>query len=89
MDFNRNHFFMAGLVILCLGVQSRLFESYTLNERVSAIINKQASPSTQFMASIGPTPRKVVNPPPWLGLALISVGSVLVLHSLAMPKPGG
>ena len=47
-----------------------------------------AVPAVALMgdASIG---RKVVQPPQWLGYALLSVGSVLVLHSLAMPKPGG
>jgi hypothetical protein len=32
-------------------------------------------------------PRKVLQPPEWLGWAIISVGAVFVLHSLAMPKP--
>ena len=29
-----------------------------------------------------------VEPPSWLGWALVSVGSVLILHSLALKKPG-
>jgi hypothetical protein len=33
-------------------------------------------------------PRKKVRPPGWLAWALISVGGVFVLHSLAMKKPG-
>jgi hypothetical protein len=33
-------------------------------------------------------PRKVLQPPEWLGWCLISVGAVLVLHSLAMNRPG-
>ena len=40
-------------------------------------------------ASMGPTPRRTIHPPEWIGYALLSVGSVLVLHSLAMKKPGG
>ena len=35
MEFNRNHFFALGLVLLLLGVQLRNFESFTLNERTS------------------------------------------------------
>jgi hypothetical protein len=31
---------------------------------------------------------KVVQPPEWLAWCLISVGAVLCLHSLAMPRPG-
>jgi hypothetical protein len=30
-----------------------------------------------------------VKPPEWLGWCLMSVGAVLALHSLSMPKPGG
>ena len=30
-----------------------------------------------------------VKPPEWLGWCLLSLGAVLVLHSWAMPKPGG
>jgi hypothetical protein len=37
---------------------------------------------------VGPTPRRTLRPPTWLGFALISIGAVLVLHSLAMKKPG-
>jgi hypothetical protein len=91
MDFNRNHYLMAGLVVLCLGVQFRMVESYVLNEKVSALMASHAPPSkpSQFLPSVGPTPRKEFRPPQWLGWALMSVGSVLILHSLAMPKPGG
>jgi hypothetical protein len=32
--------------------------------------------------------RKVVKPPRWLGLALMSVGSVLTLKSLSMKNAG-
>ena len=34
-------------------------------------------------------PRKVLQPPEWLGWCLMSVGAVLILHSLAMKGPGG
>ena len=33
-------------------------------------------------------PRKVLQPPEWLSWCMISIGAVLCLHSLAMPKPG-
>jgi hypothetical protein len=33
-------------------------------------------------------PRKVIEPPSWLGWAVLSVGAVVTLHSLAMKKPG-
>jgi hypothetical protein len=37
---------------------------------------------------LGAGPKKVVQPPEWLGWCLMSIGGVLVLHSLAMRKPG-
>jgi hypothetical protein len=96
MEFNRNHFFALGLVLLLLGVQLRNVESFTLNERTSKFLterlHRNAGPTNgvqPLLASIGPTPRHTVRPPSWLGFALLSVGSVLVLHSLAMKKPGG
>jgi hypothetical protein len=90
MDFNRNHYLMAGLVLLCLGVQLRLVESFVLNEKASNVIaaRSQSKPA-QFLAAAGPTPRKEIHPPGWLGWALMSIGSVLILQSLAMPKPEG
>jgi hypothetical protein len=93
MELNRNQFFLAGLVLLFLGIQFRMMDTFTLNEKTTRFLasrmqDKSAVPAVALMgdASIG---RKVVQPPQWLGYALLSVGSVLVLHSLAMPKPGG
>jgi hypothetical protein len=39
------------------------------------------------MSATGAAPQKVIQPPDWLSWCLISVGAVLALHSLAMPKP--
>jgi hypothetical protein len=36
----------------------------------------------------GAAPRKVIEPPRWLGLALMSVGAVMTVKSLSM-KGGG
>jgi hypothetical protein len=97
MEFNRNHFFALGLVLLMLGLQLRQVESFTLSERTSKFLSERLNRTSgesdggvrPLLASIGPTPRQTIHPPEWLGFALISVGSVLVLHSLAMKKPGG
>ena len=34
-------------------------------------------------------PPKTFRPPEWLGWSLLSIGSVLVLHSWGMKKPDG
>lgn len=91
MEFNRNQFMLAGVLVLLLGFQFRTFESFTLNEKTTKFVATRLggeSPPATAMVSVTPA-RKVVRPPTWLGWSLMSVGSVLILHSLAMKKPGG
>jgi hypothetical protein len=97
VEFNRYHYFIVGLIVLLIGIQLRLVESYMLNEETTRWLMQQSgdpavqvvSKATELMPAAGPGPRKTVVPPDWLGWAMISIGSVLVLHSLALPKPGG
>ena len=91
MEFNRNHYLIAGLVLLFLGIQLRLVDSYVLNEATTRVLTPasgNALTQSPLLASITPAPRKVIEPPEWLGWALMSIGSVLVLHALAMKAPG-
>jgi len=100
MDLNRNQFFMAGLIVFLLGIQLRMVEAFVLNERATQFLaqriqdlkgNQVASTSdlpTLFSAQSG-VGKKRIQPPKWIGWAMVSVGTVLVLHSLAMRKPGG
>lgn len=102
MEFNRNQYLMAGLVVLLLGIQLRMVDAVVLNERSTQFLaqrmrdikgNEIASTgdaATYFAASqTVPVVKHRMEPPKWLGWALVSVGSVLVLHSLALKKPGG
>ena len=91
MEFNRNQFFMIGVFLLLIGIQFRLLDSVTLNEKTTRFLASRSSVTTSSLASIMPTStvRKVIHPPQWLGWALMSVGGVCILHSLAMKKPGG
>jgi hypothetical protein len=97
VEFNRNQFFILGLILLLLGLQIRMVESYVLNEKASRFIAERVTPAVAdangsvrpFMPALGPTPRRTVHPPTWLGFALMSTGGVLILHSLAMKRPGG
>lgn len=92
MEFNRNHYLIAGLVLLFLGIQLRLVDTYVLNEASTRVLTPASgnalTRNTPLLASITPAPRKVIKPPEWLGWALMSIGSVLVLHALAMKAPG-
>jgi hypothetical protein len=93
MDLNRNQFFFIGLVILMLGIQVRYVSAYVLNPEATKFLAERtgdSSPSSTFFTAVAGASgaRKVVQPPEWLSWCLISVGAVLCLHSLAMPKPG-
>jgi hypothetical protein len=96
-DVNRSHFFLAGLVILFLGVEFRLVEKVTLTSEFTKFLAKQSdngavmNVAATAHSAAGPaledmTFRKSVIPPDWVGWALVSLGAVLTLHSLAM-KP--
>jgi len=94
MELNRNQYLMIGLVVLALGMQFRMVESFVLNEKTTAMIAKQLKKedtvTTTFVPSFTTAPppsKRVVKPPRWLGYLLLSAGAVLVLHSLAMPRP--
>ncbi len=95
MEINRNQWLMIGLVVLALGIQFRMVDSFVLNQKTTEIIAKRLKKTetvaTAFVPSIttaAPESHRVIKPPRWLGFMMISVGAVLVLHSLAMPKPG-
>ena len=99
MEINRNQYFMIGIVLLALGIQFRLIDSVTLTTEASQFLAKRfaakkAEPTeipTAFLEvaeQAQVSPKRTIKPPQWMGWALISMGGVLVLHSLAMPKPG-
>jgi hypothetical protein len=97
MEVNRNQFFMGGLVLLFLGIQFRMIDTFTLNDkvtrflatRVKVIDEPVASAPSAGNSAASASGRKVVRPPQWVGFAMISLGAVLVLHAMAMQKPGG
>ncbi len=95
MDITRSQFFFAGLVLLLLGIQFRMTETVTLTpeftrflaERTSHPAVATANTVDALVGTETPIPPKTFPPPDWLGWGLVSLGSVLVLHSLAMPRP--
>ena len=100
MELNRNQYFLGGLVILMLGIQLRVVEGFVLNERATQVLAQRiqqmrgqpvASPSESatVLASSPLGLQHTIYPPKWLGWSLVSVGSVLVLYSLALKRPGG
>ena len=99
MELNRNHYLALGLFILLIGIQFRMVESFVLNDSTSKFIStqfKKPDPQPTGIAMLSlPRPQtinaapKIIQPPEWLGWALMSVGGVLILHALAMGKPEG
>ena len=97
MEINRNQWFMAGLVLLFLGIQFRLINSFVLTPEMTRFLaqNTGASVAAADTGFSLPNPlqnrpaliKKTVTPPEWLGWALLSGGLVLTLQSLAMKRP--
>lgn len=94
MDLNRNQFFLAGVLLLMLGLQFRLVDSVVLTPKAARMFTKENRPVIAASFSLQtlvpgdrPAPARTVRPPEWLGYSLLSIGAVLVLHALAMPKP--
>ena len=96
MDINRNQWFLAGLLLLMLGIQFRLVDSFVLTPKATKVLAKQvghpaagASDAAEAVSGkSAPLLKMNVRPPDWLGWSLVSFGAVLILHSLAMPRPG-
>jgi hypothetical protein len=95
MDITRNQFFFAGLVLLFLGIQFRMIETVTLTPEFTRFLAERtehpalaaANTMDALVGTETSIPPKTVPPPDWLGWSLLSLGSVLALHSFAMPRP--
>ena len=81
----RHHLLLAGLLMFLVGVQFRLVESFTLNERSTRFVAAQLGEPSPLQPAWQAAPiRKVVALPRWVGLALMSAGAVLTFKSLSM-----
>ena len=97
MTMDRNRYFMLGVVLLCLGLQFRLIDSFVLNETSTRALHKvvksqQADANamaTNVFMQAAPNPRKALKPPRWLGFVLLTAGGIMTLHALVLPKSGG
>jgi hypothetical protein len=92
MDMNRPQMYMAGIVILLLGLQLRAIDSVVLTEQATQFLAENmenmetASTAPTMFAARVPIMKKVVTPPRWLGWSLVSIGGVMVLHSLVVRR---
>jgi len=96
MDITRNQYFLAGLVLLLLGFEFRSVESVQLTPQFTGFLAERtghpavaANDTIESLVGAKTSlPPKTVVLPEWIGWFFLSVGAVLTLHSLAMPKPG-
>jgi hypothetical protein len=100
MEINRNQWFLVGVVLLLLGIQFRFVDSFVLVPEFARFLadgsgNRAAAADTTSGGATSPLlkpfqnapAKKTLTPPEWLGWAMLSVGLVLTLQSLAMKRP--
>ena len=93
MEINRNQVFLAGTVLLCLGIEFRMMDSFVLNARVTELLADQPNrpvAAAKLGAMVGielPPPRRVILIPEGLGWLCLSIGSVFVLQGLTKARP--
>jgi len=97
MDLNRNQFFLLGMIALLLGLQFLFTYEYVMTPAcVKFLAEKTGHPMAAAieaadsfsMSQETVAPPKEYRPPDWLGWFCASAGSVLILHAMAMKKPG-
>ncbi len=96
MDITRYHVFLAGVVLLLLGFELRMVDAFVLTPKATKFLAQQtghpvavASATLESMGAGEPKlSGKAFKPPEWVSWFLLSLGSVFVLQSCAMPKPG-
>lgn len=96
MRWTRTRYFTLGVVLLLLGLQLRAVQSYVLNEDATRALHRAAKNSqivqpdqmTNAYMAVAPSPKKTITPPAWIGWAFLTVGGVISLHALILPKEG-
>ncbi|MFK8114222.1 MAG: hypothetical protein AB8B91_18625 [Rubripirellula sp.] len=94
MSMYRNRYFLAGVLLILLGIQFRMVHSFVLNEqatRVLARVSKSTpvadnSAMTSLWLNLSPKPTKRIELPRWIGLAMIAMGVVISCHALVIPR---
>ncbi len=94
MSMYRNRYFLAGILLILVGIQFRMVDSFVLNESATRALSQVTtsdafadnSSMNSILMSVYPSQTKRVEPPRWLGLAMIAVGSIVACHAIAIPK---
>ena len=90
MDIDRNRYFMFGVILFLLGLQFRMVDSFVLNENstraLHRIVQKSNIADTNVATNVYASPKKNFRPPNWLGFVLLTVGGVMSLHAMVLPR---
>ena len=84
---NRNHYMALGTVLLLLGLTVFKVETVTLTEDSTKFLAQQMEQPEQSLVFTVPV-KKTIAIPPWPRFLIISLGAILMLHAVAMQKPG-
>ena len=95
MEINRNQWFLIGMVLLFLGTQFRVIDSFILTPELTDLLEQRSgnsvasagNPADAVAAASKSGIRRVIRPPEFVGWALLSLSATLVLHALGMKKP--
>ena len=98
MSITRNRYFLAGILLVLLGIQFRMIDSFVLKESATKMLarfNKttpvadNSGGMSSMLRQYYPKPVNRIQPPRWLGLAMITFGAVISCHALVIPRQGG
>ena len=88
---NRNHYMMMGTALLLFGLVIFKVDNVTLTEETTKFMAQAAAPegSGDSLILTAAAPKKTITIPSPVRFACISIGAILMLHAVAMQKPGG
>lgn len=84
---NRNHYMAIGVILLLLGLVILKIDVVTLNDTSTKFLAQQLGTEMQAGIVEAAPVKKTITIPPWTRFLCISVGAILMLHAMAMPKP--
>ncbi|TWT76250.1 hypothetical protein CA13_67420 [Planctomycetes bacterium CA13] len=94
---HRHRYFLFGLLLILLGIQFRMVDSFVLNESSTRTLARFSETTTASSGSMMNSvlmqyyanPTKRIQPPRWIGLSMIALGAVCSFHAIAMPRYEG
>ena len=86
MHMIRAIFFAGGLFVALCGTSFLMVDKMVLTASVSKTEERTREFRGLFMEEEAQSDRKVFNPPEWAAFCLMSIGTVTMLYSVALPK---